>query len=436
MQTEQQGSKESPLERRIDLAVGLAEIEREVEGRLRKIARTAKMAGFRPGKVPFKIVAQQYGPQARSEAIGEAVQRAFGDAVREQNLRVAGFPRLEPKSDAQSGKLEFSAVFEVYPEVVLGDISGSNVERPALEVGDAEVDKTIEVLRKQRMTYEPVERAAAEGDRVVIDFTGRMGGEIFQGGQATDFPVVLGSGSMLPEFESRLVGLSAGGEAEFDLAFPGDYHAKDLAGKTATFEVKLKRVEQQRLPEVDGEFARSLGIEDGDLGRMRREVRGNLEREVRKRIRNRVKEQVMNALLEVNPIEVPRALIEEEAAQMADAAGRDLKGRGMDPNQIGLDASWFKDQAARRVKLGLILAEVVKANGLTARPEQMRAMVDDFAQSYEDPAEVVRWYYSQRQQMAQVEALVIEENVVDWVLNNATVADKTISFDELMGSGA
>jgi trigger factor len=418
------------------MAVPLADIDKDVEQRLKRLSRTVKMAGFRPGKVPFKIVAQQYGPQARSEAIGAAVERVFGDAVRSQNLRVAGYPRIEPKSGGDASRLEFSAVFEIYPEVTLADVSGREIERPVLSVGEAEVAKTLDVLRKQRTTFHSVERAAQDGDRVVVDFTGRIGDEVFHGGHATDFPVVIGQGAMLPDFESRLRGAAAGATLSFDLTFPETYHARELAGKTARFEVAVKRVEEPRLPAVDADFARALGIRDGDVERMRAEVKSNLEREVKKRVQARLKDQVMNALLEANPIEVPRALVEAESQQLANNARQDMQNRGIDAKQMPMDVSWFGEQATRRVKLGLIMAELVKAKGLQARPEQVRSLVQEMAESYEDPPEVVRWYYSQPQQLAQAEALVIEDNVVKWMLGNARAVDKQVAFDELMGTAA
>ena len=437
MQTNQDNpSTPSALERRIDMSVPLTEIDRDVEQRLKRLARTVRMPGFRPGRVPFKLVVQQYGPQARSEALGEAVQKAFGDAVRERNLRVAGYPRIEPKQGEDAAQLQFSAVFEVYPEIVLGDVSGRQIERAVLTVGEPEVDKTIEVLRKQRMVFVQADRLAADGDRVVVDFTGRIDDAVFQGGHATDYPIVLGAGTMLPDFESQLRGVGAGASKTFDLTFPADYHAKELAGKTATFEVAVKRIEAPQLPELNADFARALGIPDGDLGKMRAEVRANLEREVKKRLGARVKDQVMRLILEANPIDVPMALVQSEAQQLVENAKEDLKNRGLDPNQVPVQAAWFMEQATRRVKLGLVMAEMVREKGLQARPEQVRALVQEMADSYENPSEVVRWYYSQPQQLAQAEALVIEENVVDWVLKNASVSDKDIAFDELMGTAA
>ncbi|AYH44821.1 trigger factor [Azoarcus sp. DN11] len=434
MQTNQE--TQGALERRIDMSVSVAEIDKEVEARLKRMARTVKMPGFRPGKVPMKIVAQTYESQARSEAIGAAVEKAFGDSVREQNLRVAGYPRIEPKDAAAEGTLEFSAVFEVYPQIELGDLSQSKIERPALVVGDAEVEKTVEVLRKQRTRFETAERAAGEGDRVVIDFAGRKDGELFDGGQAQDFPFVIGAGSMLKDFEAAVTGLAAGESKTFDMTFPEDYHARNLAGQAVQFEVTVKRVEAAILPAVDADLARALGVADGDVTKLRDEVRANLEREVKRRIQAKVKEQVMDALLTANPIEVPKALVDAESHQLAENARRDLEMRGMKTKDIPVEAAWFTDQAVRRVKLGLIMAELVKAKELYAKPEQVRALVEEMAQSYEDPSELVRWYYAQPERLGQAEAVVIEDNVVAWVTTQAQTVENAVSFDELMGNNA
>ena len=426
----------SALERRIDIAVSLADIEKEVDARLKRMARTVKMPGFRPGKVPMKIVAQTHGGQARGEAVGAAVEKAFGEKVRADNLRVAGYPQIQPKEAAAEGTLEFTAVFEVYPDVAVGEFSAQKVERPALDVGDAEVDKTIEVLRKQRTTFSPVDRAAAEGDRVQIDFTGRKDGEIFEGGQAQDFPFVIGAGSMLKDFETAVLGLKAGDSKTFDMTFPADYHAPHLAGQTVQFEITVKAVEEAVLPEVNADFAKSLGVADGDVAKLREEVKGNLEREVKRRIQSKIKEQVMDALIAVTPIEVPKALVQAESQQLADNARRDLEMRGLKTKDIPVDPSWFVEQAERRVKLGLIMAELVKVNALHAKPEQVRALVEEMAQSYEDPSELVRWYYAQPERLAQAEAVVIEDNVVAWVCEKAETTDKPVAFDELMGNNA
>jgi trigger factor len=426
----------SALERRIEMTVALAEIDKDVEQRLKQMSRTVKMAGFRPGKVPMKMVAQQYGSQARSEALGAAVEKAYGEKVREQNLRVAGYPRIEPKADASPGLLGFTAVFEVYPEVTLADVSGETIEKPQLTVTDAEVDKTLEVLRKQRTTYIESDAASKKEDRLVIDFIGRKNGEEFPGGKASDYSVMVGGGMMLPDFEAQLEGVKAGDTKHFDVSFPADYQAAELAGSTVQFEMTVKKVERARLPEIDADFARQLGVAEGDVTKMRAEVRANLEREVKKRLLAKVKEQVMEALLKVNPIEVPKALVAMESEQMAETAKRDMESRGMGIKNIPVEASWFTEQATRRVKLGLLLAELVKAKDLHVKPDQVRAIVDEFAETFEDPKEVVRWYYSQPQRLAEAEALALENNVVNWVLANAKVNESPIAFDALMGNAA
>lgn len=426
----------SALERRIDMSVPLADIDKDVEARLKQMARTVKMPGFRPGKVPFRMVAQSYGPQARSEAIGAAVEKTLGEQIRAQNLRVAGYPSIEPKEPTGTDVLEFTAVFEVYPEVVISDVSAQEVERPQLEVGEAEVAKTLDVLRKQRTTFVPAEHAAQDGDRVTVDFTGRKDGVEFDGGKATDFAFVIGGGQMLKDFETAVLGLNVGESKTFDMTFPADYHAAHLAGQTVQFDVVLKTVEEPKLPEIDAEFAKTLGIADGDVEKMREEVKANLEREVKRRIQAKVKERVMNVLIEAHPIEVPKALVEQESQQLAENAKKDFEARGMKTKDMPIEAAWFGEQAVRRVKLGLIMSELVKGKELHAKPEQIRAIIEDFAASYEDPSEVVSWYYSQPQRLAQAEALVIEDNVVAWVVSNAKTTDVITSFDDLMGNAA
>lgn len=428
--------KINPLERRIEMTVALAEIDKDIEQRLKSMSRKVKVAGFRPGKVPMKMVAQQYGAQARSDAISEAVEKAYGEKVREQNLRVAGYPRIEPKADAGPGQLAFTAVFEVYPEITPGDVSGESINKPSLTVTDVEVGKTMDVLRKQRTTYAETDRASAKDDRLVIDFIGRKDGEEFQGGKANDYSVTVGGGMMLPDFETQLAGVKAGDTKSFDVTFPADYQATELAGATVQFEMTVKKVEAPQLPEIDAEFAKQLGVADGDIAKMQLEVRSNLEREVKKRLQGKVKEQVMEALLKVNPLDVPKALVDMESQQMAEAARRDMESRGMAMKNIPVEPSWFTEQATRRVKLGLLLAELVKAKDLHVKPEQVRAIVDEFSETFEDPKEVVRWYYSQPQRLAEAEALALENNVVEWVLANAIVSEAPIDFDELMGNAA
>ena len=421
------------LERRIDMAVSLADIEQGVAERLKRVARTAKMAGFRPGKVPMRMVEQNYGAQVRSEIISEAVERKFNETIREQKLRVAGYPSIEPKEGSTEGSLEFSATFEVMPEVVVGDLSAQEVVRPTLTIGEEDVERTIEVLRKQRTVFRKVERASQEGDRALIDFTGRKDGEVFQGGEAKDFPVLVGGGQMLPEFDAQLSGMEAGASKTFDLTFPADYQAKDLAGQTVQFEVTMKSVEEPVLPEVDAAFAKAMGIEDGDVSKMRAEIKENLEREVARRIRTRVRDLALDALIAVTPLEVPKAMVEMESKQMAEAAKHDLASRGADVKSIPVEPSWFTEQATRRSKLGPIVTEIVLKNELKPDAEKVRARVDEIAASYEDPSSVVSWYYEKSENLRNIEDAVLEENVVDWVLSQAKTSEQTISFEELMG---
>ncbi len=425
------------LERRLNMAVPVEEIEKQVNARLKKLSRTLRLAGFRPGKVPLKLVARQYGPQVRSEIVGDTVQKAFNDAVREQNLKVAGYPRIEPKSgEADANSIEFSATFEIYPEVVVGDLAKSRIERPLLTVGDAEVDKTLEILRKQRRHFHQVERPAAAGDRVTADFLGKIDGVEFAGGKASDFVFVLGEKQTLPELEANALGLAAGAAKTFELTFPADYHGKDVAGKKASFELTVKRVEQSHLPELDAEFARSLGVADGDLAEMRAEVKANIEREVKKRVQTDIKNKVMQALLDATKIDLPKSLIEMETQHLVQVARADLEARGVKIEQLPINPEMFEQQAQRRVSLGLIIAELVKGHDLAAKPKQVRALVEEQAQSYDQPDEVVKWLYSQPQRLSELESLVLEDNVVAWVLAHAKVEDKAVNFDEFMGKTA
>lgn len=420
------------LERSLDLTVAISELDKEIEQRLKRIGKTAKMPGFRQGKVPTKIIQQQYGYEARMEALNESLDRVFGDAVKAAELRVAGQPKIEAVKSESETHLEFKATFEVYPEIVLADMTGAEIEKPVLEVGDAEVDSTIEVLRKQRTRYEATDRAAAKGDRVTIDFHGTKGGEPFPGGQAKDFPFTLGEGSMLADFEAAVDGLKIGESKTFDMTFPADYFAPDLAGQAVTFEVTVKHISAPVMPEVDAEFAKSLGIESGDVAEMRKEIETNLKREVKSRLESKLKDNVMQAILAANPIDIPNAVVEMEIERLMDAARKDMEQR-TGKKDFPIQREWFVEQAKRRVSLGLIVADVVKVNELHAKPEQIKALVDEAAENYEQPEEVVRWYYAQPQRIAEMEGIAIENNVVGWVMSKAKVTDKAMSFDELMG---
>jgi trigger factor len=424
------------LQRKLNITVPMADIDSEIESRLKRLSRTVKLAGFRPGKVPFKVVVQQFGPQVRQEVLGDTLQKSFGDAVTQQNLRVAGYPKFDaaPPADGASEFL-YSATFEVYPEVVVGDMSKASVSRATLEISEAEIDKTLDIMRKQRVSYEAADRAAENGDRVTMDYVGTIDGVEFAGGKAEDQSVVLGDGRFLPEFEKSLPGMKAGDSKKFDLKFPDDYAGKEVAGKTAVFEVKVKAVAAPKLPAIDAEFAKSLGVEDGDIAKMRAEVRGNLEREVKARLKAKTKERVMDALLAATNIEVPKALVEMEIERLQGMARQDLAARGIPVNEnIPLPADIFEKQAQRRVSLGLILGEVVRGNGLHAKPEQVRAAVEEQAQSYEHPQEVVKWFYQSQERLRDIESMVLEENVVAWALSTAKVEDEAVTFDDLMGN--
>jgi trigger factor len=425
------------LERRLSMSVPLQAVEQQVGDRLKKLAREVKLPGFRPGKVPMKMVAQQYGPQVRSEVIGDAVQKAFTDAVKEANLKVAGYPKIEKKDGAADApSLEFSATFEVYPDVKVGDLSAMKIERPLLTVDDAAVERTLEILRKQRVTYVEAARAAQDGDRVTVDFEGKIGGEGFPGGKASGFAFTLGEKRMLPEFEASVLGLAAGASKSFEVKFPGDYHGKDVAGKTASFALEVKKVEEPKLPALDADFARQLGVADGDLAKMRTEVRANVEREVKKRTEARLKNQALQVLLEAAPLELPKSLVQMEHQRLVEQAAAELQAKGLKLEQMPFDPQMFEANAKRRVALGLIIGELAREAKLQPKPAEVRALIEAEAQSYEHPAEVVKWFYMQPQRLSEMESLALESNVVSWVLSKAKVEDKAIAFDELMGGNA
>ena len=426
------------LERRITLTLAADSINQEVESRLKKLSRTVKAAGFRPGKVPMSVVAQRYGYSVHYEVMNDKVGRAFNDAATEAKLRVAGAPKITQKDDSPEGQLAFDATFEVYPEVKLGDLSAVEVERVQAEVGDDAIDRTIDILRKQRRSFaqRPQAEGAVEGDRVTIDFEGKIDGVPFEGGRAEGFQFVIGEGQMLEQFDAAVRGMKAGESKTFPLQFPADYQGKDVAGKEADFLVTLKKVETQHLPEVNEAFAKSLGIADGSIEGLRADIRKNLEREVKFRVLARNKAAAMDALLKAAELDVPKALVEGEVERMVESARADLKKRGIkDADKAPMPAEIFQPQAERRVRLGLVVAELVRANNLQARPDQLQKHIEEVAQSYEKPAEVMRFYLGDRQRMAEVESIVIENNVTEHVLKTAKVTDKPVAFDELMQQG-
>ena len=425
------------LERRITLTLPAASIASEVESRLRRLSRTVRADGFRPGKVPMSVVAQRYGYSVHSEVLNDKVGQVFNAAVNEAKLRVAGAPRITEKTEAPEGEVAFDATFEVYPEVKLGDLSQAEVERVTTSVTDAAVDKTIDILRKQRRTFQqrPAAEGAAESDRVTIDFAGSIDGTPFDGGKAEGFQFVIGEGQMLPQFDSAVRGMKAGESKTFPLQFPADYQGKDVAGKEADFTVTVKKVEAQHLPAVDEAFAKSLGIGGGTVDALRADVRKNRDREVKFRVQARNKASVMDALVKTAELEVPKSLVAGESERMVEQMRADLKKRGMkDADTAPIPTEMFQAQAERRVRLGLIVAELVRSQNLQAKPEQLQAHIEELSQSYEKPSEVVRWYLSDRNRMAEVEAMVVENNVTGYVLGRAKAVDKEVPFDELMAA--
>jgi len=423
------------LQRRITLRLPADTINREVESRLRKLARTVKASGFRPGKVPMSVVTQRFGYSVHYEVMNDKVGQAFADAATEAKLRVAGAPRIAEKEGAPEGELAFDATFEIYPEVKLGDLGAAEIERVATEVTDAAIEKTLAILRKQRRSFalRPQGEAAAEGDRVTIDFEGKIDGVPFEGGKADAFQFIIGEGQMLAAFESAVRGMRAGESKTFALQFPADYQGKDVAGKEADFMVTLKKIEAQHLPEVNDALAKSLGIKDGTVEALRVDIGKNLTREVKFRVLARNKAAVMDALVKSAELDLPVSLVEGETERMVESARGDLKKRGVkDAEKVPIQAELFKAQAERRVRLGLVVAELVRSNSLQARPDQLQAHIEEMAQSYEKPSEVMRWYLGDRQRMAEVEAVVVENNVTQFVLGQAKVIDKMLPFDELM----
>jgi trigger factor len=428
------------LERRLNVAVPKAQIEGEINKRLAQLAKTAKIPGFRPGKVPLKMVAQQYGPQVRSDVISDTVQASLNDALRTQNLRVAGYPRIEPKQDVAEDQFEFSAVFEVYPEIKVGDLSTVTIMRPVVEVTPADVDRTIDILRQQRVRYEPATRPMQAGDRAIVDFTGTIDGAEFAGGQARDFPIVLGEGKMLPAFDAALGGMTPGETKQFPLSFPADYHGKDVAGKNAEFTLTLKSLGEPHLPAVDADFARNFGIASGSLDELRSEIAANLGVELKRKVEGVLKDQVMKALQLRCELVVPKSLVELEAQSLRDRAVAELKNRGVEAEQLELTPEVFRQRAEERVAFSLIINEIVRQHQLQARPEQIRALVEEAAQSFEQPEAVIRWHYEQPERLNESAVRAVERNVIDWVLQRARVEDQPTEFSALMeptaGQGA
>ncbi len=420
------------LQRKLTVAVPEDTIEQAVQTRLQNMTRTVKIKGFRAGKVPLKVVKQHYGKQVRQEVLGEVIQSSFYEAVSQEKLRPAGSPAIDTQQVEDGKGLEYTATFEIYPEIKLADVAGAKIEKPVSEISDADLDEMIDTIRKQQIQWEAVDKAAETGDQVTVDFKGMIDGEEFAGGTGQGMSVEIGKGRMIKGFEEGLVGLKVNDEKTLDLKFPEEYHAKDLAGKDVQFEIKVTKVEAAKLPEIDEEFAKKMGVADGSIDKMRADVKDNMQRELDVRLKNSVKQAVMDKLLEINKIDIPDTLIQEESKLLLRQMQNNLMQQGMQQNQLQMDASMFRDQAERRVALGLIMSEIVKQQGIKADADKVRGYVEQLASSYEKPEEVISWYYSDKQRLAEVESMVMEEQIVDWVLGQATVTDKPVTFKEIM----
>ncbi|PKM05430.1 MAG: trigger factor [Gammaproteobacteria bacterium HGW-Gammaproteobacteria-6] len=418
----------SGLERRMTVGIPADRIESEVNKRLQQTASRARVDGFRPGKVPMSVIRKRFGGSARQEVIGEVIQSSFYEAVMQEKLNPAGAPTVEPKELAEGKDFEYTATFEVYPEVALGDFAAIKVQRIESEVTDADLDKMLETLRGQNTRFEAVERAAENGDQLTLDFVGKVDGEVFQGGTATNTTLVLGSGRMIPGFEEGLLGAKASDTVVLKVVFPEEYQNLDLAGKAAEFDVTVHSVAAPVLPELDDEFFAKFGVEEGGIDGFRAEVRKNMERELRQAIKTKVKTQVMDGLLATNSIDVPKALVSSEIDRLRQQAVQQFGGANIDPSQ--LPAELFEEQAKRRVSLGLIVAEVVKQNEIKPDNDRVRAMVEDLASAYQEPEQVINWYYQNEQQLAEIQSVVLEEQVVDTVLQKAQVTDKKVAYED------
>jgi trigger factor len=420
------------LERRMRVELPIAPIEEQVDSRLKTVGRTAKIKGFRPGKVPAKVVRQRYGKQVREEVLSEVLQKSYTEAVTQEKLNPAGGPKIETEDD--NGKtFAFTATFEVMPEVKLKDLEKIKIEKPDVTIGDEDIDDMLTNLRKQKASWEEVARKSADGDRVVIDFIGKLKGEVFPGGEGKDYPVVLGAGQMLPDFEKGLLGVKAGEETAFKVKFPKDYHAEDLAGKKADFEINVHRVEGEVLPELNDEFAESFNVTEGGLEQFKTDVRENMERESSQKAKNDVREQVMNALLESNPLDIPGTLKHQEMHALQKEAMQRL---GVEDAEQAPPLDNFSEGAERRVALGLLLRQVIVDKEITVDEAMMRTRVEEMCAGYENADDMVNMYMSNPQVMQQVEPMVVEQQAINWIIDNGKSKDKKISFKEFMNTPA
>jgi trigger factor len=420
------------LERRMRVELPLAPIEQQVDSRLKSVGRTAKIKGFRPGKVPAKVVRQRYGKQVREEVLSEVLQKSYADAVTQQQLNPAGGPKIETEADA-GDTFAYTATFEIMPEIVLKDLEKIKIEKPDVTIGDDDVDEMLLTLRKQKATWETVERKSADGDRVVIDFVGKLKGEAFPGGEGKEYPVVLGAGQMLPDFEKGLLGVKADEETTFKVKFPKDYHAEDLAGKKVDFEIKVHRVESEVLPELNDEFAESFNISEGGLEKFRQDVLENMQREADQKVTADVREQVMDGLLKSNPVEIPETLKHQEMHALQKEA---MQRMGLEDAEHAPPLDNFKEGAEKRVALGLLLRQVIVDKEITVNEEMMRARVEELCAGYENSDDMVNMYMSNPQVMQQIEPMVVEQQAVNWIIDNGKTKDKKVAFKEFMNPPA
>lgn len=425
------------LERKVIVSLSWLDINEATDKELKKAQRRVRIDGFRPGKAPLKMVAQMYGAGIQNDVLNDLAQQAFNKVAQEQNLRIAAVTKIEPVEGEESADaLKVAFTYETFPEIKIGDLSALNIEKVSAEVGDKEVDDTVEILRKQRTRYNRVERAAQNGDRVIIDFEGKIDGEPFAGGSSKNYPFLLGNGEMLPEFEAGVLGLKEGESKDVEVNFPEDYHGKEVAGKTAVFTITVHNVAEPVLPEVDADFAKALGIADGDVAKMREEIKKNVAREVKRRVDARNTDAVMNALRKAHSFDLPQAFVKDEAQRLADEMKQNFAQQGLDAANFDLPADMFTERAEQRVALGLLLPALVEEFKLQATDEQVKAIIADVADSYEDPQEVMDWYFEDRSRLAGPTNLAVEANVVDYVLGKANVTEKALSFEEVMGANA
>lgn len=424
------------LERKVVLSLLWSEVKEETQKRLKQTQRSVKVDGFRPGKAPMSMVESMHGNSVQNDVLNEKAQHTFYDIAVSEDLRVAGLPRFESVEEQDDeASLKIAAIFEVFPDVTVGDLSGKEIEKVVAEVSDAEIDQTIEILRKQRTRFNHVEREAQNGDRVIVDFEGKIDGELFEGGSSKSYPFLLGNGQMLPEFEAGVLGLKAGESKEVEVNFPENYSGEDVAGKIAVFTITLQSVSEAVLPEIDDQLAKALGIADGDVTKMREEVKKNVTREVSRRVQEQTKENVMQALLDSTEVQLPKSLVADEAKRLSEEMKQNFVNQGMaDAANLDLPLEMFNEQAERRVALGLILAKVVEDNKLEPAEEQIKSIITEFADSYEDPQEVIEWYFADQQRLQGPASLAIEANVVDFVLSQGKVTEKTLTFDEVMNA--